>query len=105
MAQIPGLPGRRQVRRRTRVAVLKAQGRSITEVEGLIRRQVQLEQLDSAMRATSFATGAELEAPARPDPPATGDRLADAARGEVRGRGRADEADIKAYYDPHKPST
>jgi aerobic-type carbon monoxide dehydrogenase small subunit (CoxS/CutS family) len=38
------------------VAVLKAQGRSIEEIEGLVRRQVQLGQLDAAMRASSFAT-------------------------------------------------
>ncbi len=43
------------------VAVLKANGRSIPEIEGIIRRQVQLQQLDQAMHATAFATGAEVK--------------------------------------------
>jgi len=43
------------------LAVLKAQGRSIAEIEGLIKRQAQLEQLDAAMEASSFATPTEIK--------------------------------------------
>jgi peptidyl-prolyl cis-trans isomerase D len=42
------------------IAVLKAQGRSIPEVEGLIRHNVELQQLESALRYSSFATPAEV---------------------------------------------
>jgi len=43
------------------IAVLKAQGRSVAEIEGLIKRQAQLEQLDTAMEASSFATPTEVK--------------------------------------------
>ena len=43
------------------IAVLKAQGRSVAEIEGLIKRQAQLEQLDAAMEASSFATPTEVK--------------------------------------------
>ena len=61
MAQIPAFQVDGKFDQGRAVAVLKAQGRSVAEVEGLIRRQVQLEQLDAAMRDTSFATDAELK--------------------------------------------
>src|SRR3979411_907603 len=40
------------------VAVLRAQGRSIPEIEALFRRDVKLRQLDSALSLSSFATAA-----------------------------------------------
>ncbi len=84
------------------VAVLKAQGRSVEEIEGLIRRQVQLGQLDAAMRASSFATPSEVK------------RLSALTRQQrelgwivvpaahYAAAATPDEAAITAYYDQHK---
>ena len=43
------------------VAVLRAQGRSIPEIEALFKRDVKLRQLDSALTLSSFATATELK--------------------------------------------
>ena len=42
------------------IAVLKAQGRSIPEVESLVRRNIELQQLETALRYSSFATPGEV---------------------------------------------
>ncbi len=42
------------------VAVLRAQGRSVAEIEALFRRDIKLRQLDAALNQSSFATAAEL---------------------------------------------
>jgi peptidyl-prolyl cis-trans isomerase D len=43
------------------LAVLNAQGRSVSEIEGLFRRDAKLRQLDTALNASSFATPTELK--------------------------------------------
>jgi peptidyl-prolyl cis-trans isomerase D len=43
------------------VAVLRAQGRSIPEIEALFKRDAKLRQLDSALTLSSFATATELK--------------------------------------------
>jgi peptidyl-prolyl cis-trans isomerase D len=43
------------------VAVMRAQGRSITEIEALFRRDVKLKQLDAALSTSSFVTPSELK--------------------------------------------
>src|SRR5712664_72104 len=43
------------------VAVLRAQGRSILEIEALFRRDAKLRQLDSALSMSSFATATEMK--------------------------------------------
>jgi peptidyl-prolyl cis-trans isomerase D len=60
MAKIPAFQVDGKFDEAHAVAVLRAQGRSVAEIERLIRRQTQLEQLDAAMRASSFATPAEI---------------------------------------------
>ncbi len=60
MAQIPAFQVAGKFDQAHAVAVLQAQGRSVAEVEGLIRRQVQLEQLEGGMRTSSFTTPTEL---------------------------------------------
>ncbi len=84
------------------VAVLKASGRSIPQVEGMIRRQVQLQQLDSAMQATAFATDADVK---RIDALLRQQRevgwlVLQAAR--YAAAATPTDADIQAYYDAHK---
>jgi peptidyl-prolyl cis-trans isomerase D len=102
MSQIPAFQVDGKFDYARAVAVLKAQGRSVAEVEGLIRRQVQLEQLDSAMRATSFTTDAELK------------RLRSLTRqqreiawltlpaAKYAADAVPDEAALKAFYEQHK---
>src|SRR6266404_2421455 len=43
------------------VAVLRAQGRSIPEIEALFRHDAKLRQLDSALSLSSFATATEMK--------------------------------------------
>jgi peptidyl-prolyl cis-trans isomerase D len=84
------------------IAVLKAQGRSIAEIEGLIKRQAQLEQLDAAMEASSFATPSEVK---RLNELTHQQReLAWAVVPAARYAATAtpDEAAITAYYDAHR---
>ena len=88
MAKIPAFQVDGKFDEAHAVAVLKAQGRSVAEIERLIRRQVQLEQLDAAMRASSFATPAEVNALTRPDPPAARTRVDRRAGRQLRGDGR-----------------
>jgi len=84
------------------VAVLKAQGRSIPEIESMFRRQVQLQQLDAAMRASSFVTASEatqLTALTRQQRQVAWVVLPAAS---FAAQAVPDEAAIKAYYDAHK---
>jgi peptidyl-prolyl cis-trans isomerase D len=84
------------------VAVLKAQGRSVSEIEGLFRRDVKLRQLDSALQQSSFATASEVKQL----------RMLTRQQREVSwitvpaakyiAAATADDAAIKAYYDAHK---
>jgi peptidyl-prolyl cis-trans isomerase D len=84
------------------VAVLKAEGRSVTEIEDLFRRDVKLKQLDTALSLSSFATASELT------------RLRALTRQQrelawftvpaarYAAEATPDEAAIKAYYEAHK---
>jgi peptidyl-prolyl cis-trans isomerase D len=84
------------------IAVLKAQGRSIAEIEALIKRQTQLEQLDAAMEVSSFATPTEVK---RLNELTHQQReLAWAVVPAARYAATAtpDEAAITAYYDAHR---
>jgi peptidyl-prolyl cis-trans isomerase D len=84
------------------VAVLKAQGRSVSEIEGLFRRDVKLRQLDSALQQSSFATASEVKQL----------RMLTRQQREVSwitvpaakyiAAATADDAAIKAYYDARK---
>ena len=60
MARIPAFQVGGKFDQAHAVAVLKAQGRSVAEIEAIIRRNVQLQQLDEALRHSSFATHGEI---------------------------------------------
>lgn len=60
MARIPAFQVAGKFDQAHAVAVLKAQGRDVAEIEGMIRRNVQLQQLDSALHYSSFATPGEI---------------------------------------------
>ncbi len=60
MAQVPQFQVDGKFDQAHAIAVLKAQGRSVAEIEGLFRRDVKLRQLDSALNLSSFATASEV---------------------------------------------
>ena len=84
------------------LAVLNAQGRSVSEIEGLFRRDAKLRQLDTALNASSFATPTELKefrALTRQQRELTWLTLSAA---KYAAGATPDDAAVKAYYDVHK---
>jgi peptidyl-prolyl cis-trans isomerase D len=84
------------------LALLHAQGRSVSEMEELFRRDVKLRQLDQALSASSFATDAEvkrLQALSRQQREVSWVVLSAAKYGESA---TPDDAALKAFYDAHK---
>src|ERR1700719_2483745 len=84
------------------LAVLNAQGRSVSEIEGLFRRDAKLRQLDTALNASSFATPTEMKeyrALTRQQRELAWLTLAAAKYAE---HANPDDAAVKAYYDAHK---
>jgi peptidyl-prolyl cis-trans isomerase D len=84
------------------LAVLNAQGRSVSEIEGLFRRDAKLRQLDTALNASSFATPTELKefrALTRQQRELAWLTLSAA---KYAASATPDDAVIKAYYDAHK---
>ena len=61
MAQVPAFQVDGKFDQAHAVAVLKAEGRSIAEIESLFRRDVKLRQLDTALSSSSFVTANELK--------------------------------------------
>ena len=61
MAQIPAFQVDGKFDQAYAIAVLRAQGRSISEIESLFRRDAQLRQLDVALDYSSFVTPSELK--------------------------------------------
>ncbi|MGO9514317.1 MAG: SurA N-terminal domain-containing protein [Steroidobacteraceae bacterium] len=102
MAQVPAFQVNGKFDQAHAVAVLKAQGRSVAEIEALFRRDVKLRQLDTALSSSSFVTAGELK------------RLRALTRqqrelawlsvpaAKYAAAATPDEAAIKAYYDAHK---
>jgi peptidyl-prolyl cis-trans isomerase D len=84
------------------LAVLNAQGRSVSEIEGLFRRDAKLRQLDAALNASSFATPTEMReyrALTRQQRELAWLMLSAAKYAE---HANPDDAAVKAYYDAHK---
>jgi peptidyl-prolyl cis-trans isomerase D len=84
------------------LAVLNAQGRSVSEIEGLFRRDAKLRQLDAALNASSFATPTEMKeyrALTRQQRELAWLTLSAAKYAE---HANPDDAAVKAYYDAHK---
>jgi len=84
------------------LAVLKAQGRSVSQIENAFRRDVKLKELDKAITSSSFATAAEIK------------RFLELTRqqrelawlalpaAKYAAGATPDDAAVKAYYDAHK---
>jgi peptidyl-prolyl cis-trans isomerase D len=102
MAEVPAFQVNGKFDKAHAVAVLRAQGRSVAEIEALFRRDVKLRQLDTALTASSFVTSSELA------------RLRSLTRqqrelawltlpaAKYAAAATPDEAAVKAYYDAHK---
>jgi peptidyl-prolyl cis-trans isomerase D len=102
MAQVPAFQVDGKFDQAHAIAILKAQGRSIGEIESLFRRDVKLRQLDSALTSSSFVTAAELK------------QLRELMRqqrelawltlsaAKYAAEATPDDAALKAYYDAHK---
>jgi peptidyl-prolyl cis-trans isomerase D len=102
MAQVPAFQVDGKFDQAHAIAVLRAQGRSISEIEALFRRDVKLRQLETALNISSFATAAELKrlsALTRQQREVSWFTVSAAKYGA---EATADEAQIKAYYDAHK---
>ena len=84
------------------VAVLRAQGRSIPEVEGLFKRDVQLRQLDSALTLSSFATAAEMKQIRALTKQQRELAWLTLPAEKFAAQAVPDDAALKAYYDAHK---
>jgi len=84
------------------VAVLKAQGRSIPEVESLIRRQIQLSQLETALRGSSFTTDTEARQLAALTQQQREIAWVVAPAAHFLPEVKVDDAAIKAWYEQHK---
>jgi peptidyl-prolyl cis-trans isomerase D len=102
MAEVPAFQVNGKFDKAHAVAVLRAQGRSVAEIEALFRRDVKLRQLDTALSASSFVTSSELA------------RLRSLTRqqrelawltlpaAKYAAEATPDEAAVTAYYDAHK---
>ncbi|HEX4153911.1 MAG TPA: SurA N-terminal domain-containing protein [Steroidobacteraceae bacterium] len=102
MAQYPALQVDGKFDYAHALAVLKAQGRSVTQIENSFRRDVKLKQLDRAIDESSFATASEVK------------RFLELTRqqrelawltlsaAKYAVDATPDEPQIKAYYEAHK---
>jgi peptidyl-prolyl cis-trans isomerase D len=102
MAQVPAFQVDGKFDKGHALALLRAQGRSVTEIEDLFRRDVKLRQLDTALNASSFATPTEIKAIralTRQQRELAWFTLSAAKYAETA---VPDEAAIKQYYDAHK---
>ncbi len=102
MAKIPAFQVDGKFNREHALAVLKAQGRPVDEIENLFRRDVKLRQLDDALNLSSFTTTSEFNQI----------RVLTRQQRELSwftvpaakyiAEATADEAALKTYYDAHK---
>jgi peptidyl-prolyl cis-trans isomerase D len=102
MAQVPAFQVDGKFDQAHAIAVLRAQGRSVTEIEDLFRHDVKLQQLDSALTLSSFATPQELKqlrALTRQQREVSWFTVSAA---KYIAEATADDAAVKAYYDAHK---
>jgi peptidyl-prolyl cis-trans isomerase D len=102
MAKVPAFQVDGKFDQAHALAILNAQGRSVSEIEGLFRRDAKLRQLDTALSTSSFVTPAELK------------RFRELTRqqrelawvtlpaAKFAAGATPDEAAVKAYYDAHK---
>lgn len=84
------------------VAVLRAQGRSIPEIEALFRRDAKLRQLDSALALSSFATATEIKQYRALTRQQRELAWVAFSADKYASQATPDDAAVKTYYDAHK---
>ena len=102
MAQYPALQVDGKFDYAYALSVLKAQGRSVSQIEKSFRRDVKLRELDQAIGGSSFATATEVKrflALTRQQRELAWLTLPAA---KYAAQATPDDATVKAYYDAHK---
>jgi len=102
LAQIPALQTNGKFDLNHAIAVLRSQGRSVAEIEGYLRHDLKLRQLDTALDTSSFATRSEIEhirGLMRQQRELSWFTL---AADKYAAGATPDEAALKAYYEAHK---
>ncbi|HKN08845.1 MAG TPA: SurA N-terminal domain-containing protein, partial [Pseudomonadota bacterium] len=102
MAQVPAFQVNGKFDKVHALAVLRAQGRSVAEIEALFRRDVKLRQLDTALNSSSFVTATEfgrLRALTRQQRELAWLTLPAA---KYAAEATPDDAALNTYYDAHK---
>jgi peptidyl-prolyl cis-trans isomerase D len=84
------------------VAVLRAQGRSIPEIEALFKRDVKLRQLDSALTESNFATTTEMKQLRALTKQQRELAWLTVSAEKYASQATPDDAALKTYYDAHK---
>ena len=84
------------------VAVLRAQGRSVLEIEALFKRDVKLRQLDSALTLSSFATASEMKEIRALTKQQRELAWLTLPAEKYAAQATPGDADLKTYYDAHK---
>jgi peptidyl-prolyl cis-trans isomerase D len=84
------------------VAVLRAQGRSIPEIEALFKRDVKLRQLDSALTLSSFATATEMKEIRALTKQQRELAWLTLPAEKYAAQATPGDADLKTYYEAHK---
>src|SRR5882672_1538965 len=102
MSQVPALQVDGKFDRLHAIAVLRAQGRSIAEIEDLIRRDVKLRQLDTALNSSSFVTASELKQLRALTQQQRELSWFTVSAAKYIAEATADDAALKAYYEAHK---
>ena len=85
------------------VAVMRAQGRSIVEIEALFRRDVKLKQLDAALSMSSFVTPTELKQLRTLTRQQREVAWVTLSAQKYAAGATPDDAALKEYYEAHKP--
>jgi len=102
MAQIPAFQVGGKFDSKQAVAVLRAQGRSVNQIEDMFRQDLKLRQLDEAMGASSFVTQTELKRLRALTRQQREIAWLTLARAKYAAEVNPDDAAVKAYYEAHK---
>jgi peptidyl-prolyl cis-trans isomerase D len=102
MSQIPAFQVDGKFDSKHAMAVLRAQGRSIGQIEDMFRQELKLRQLNEAMGASSFVTQTELKRLRELTRQQRELAWLTVARAKYAAGVNPDDAEVKAYYDAHR---
>jgi|SRR5579883_901240 len=102
LSQIPALQTNGKFDLNHAIGVLRSQGRSVAEIEGYIRHDLKLRQLETALGTSSFATKAELDAVRALMRQQRELSWFTLSAEKYAAGATPDEAALKTYYEAHK---